>query len=349
MESLGTDAGSLYVQKNSRNTMLPASMRGSEGGAAANELVQTLLDASQSMIVVGNKTFSKEHCRKIREAMNRPEVKAKRRETWNRLEVKAKFSELSKKRWDNPEFKAKRTESMNSPQTKAKFIEAMNRPEVKAKMSGENNPMKRPEVRAKNSEAQKKAYENPILKAKLREAHNRPEYRAKLSESIKTAYQSPEAKANHREACSTPEYRTNHSEITKRFYEDPEHRANHREIMNRPEIRAKFSGEKHYLWKGGVSFAPYCPKFNMTLKEKVRNRFGQICLLCGKSALLNGEQLSVHHLNKDKMQGCKGKAWSLVPLCRSCHSEFHNASGQASVELEFLLVTRAEEYRRAGG
>ena len=28
---------------------------------------------------------------------------------------------------------------------------------------------------------------------------------------------------------------------------------------------------------------------------------------CGKSEILNGERLTVHHIDADKMQGCNGK------------------------------------------
>ena len=47
LESLGMGARSLYVQKNSRETMLPLdSEDGSEGGAPVDALVRTMLDDS---------------------------------------------------------------------------------------------------------------------------------------------------------------------------------------------------------------------------------------------------------------------------------------------------------------
>jgi hypothetical protein len=43
------------------------------------------------------------------------------------------------------------------------------------------------------------------------------------------------------------------------------------------ETRRKLSeckqGEKHPNWKGGISFEPYCPKFNADLKRRV-NKMG---------------------------------------------------------------------------
>lgn len=88
------------------------------------------------------------------------------------------------------------------------------------------------------------------------------------------------------------------------------------------------SGENCHLWQGGKSFEPYCPKFNNAKKEETRNKFDRKCLICGKSEEDNGKKLSVHHVNYDKMQGCDGKQWDLVPLCLSCHSRLHASSDQ---------------------
>lgn len=77
-------------------------------------------------------------------------------------------------------------------------------------------------------------------------------------------------------------------------------------------------------WNGGSKYHPYCPKFNDKLKEEVRNRYERRCVVCGKSEILNGEKLSIHHIDGDKMQGCNGKKWHLTCLCKSCHSHAHN-------------------------
>jgi len=85
---------------------------------------------------------------------------------------------------------------------------------------------------------------------------------------------------------------------------------------------------KHYLsgkgsphWKGGISFEPYCPQFNNKIKEVVRNNFGRICFLCNIPEKENGKKLAVHHVDYNKSQGCKGKQWGLIPLCKNCHSK----------------------------
>lgn len=85
-------------------------------------------------------------------------------------------------------------------------------------------------------------------------------------------------------------------------------------------------------WKGYVSLEPYCYLFNFSLKEKVRNRDNRACVLCGKSEIHNGERLSVHHVDGNKMQGCDSP-WHLVALCRSCNAT------KDTIKKEFLLVS----------
>ena len=78
-------------------------------------------------------------------------------------------------------------------------------------------------------------------------------------------------------------------------------------------------GENAPGWKNGASFEPYCVKFNEELKEKVREKYGRQCFLCGKTEKENKRKLSVHHVDYDKKGGCNGKKLLLVPLCTSCH------------------------------
>lgn len=74
-------------------------------------------------------------------------------------------------------------------------------------------------------------------------------------------------------------------------------------------------------WKGGLSYLPYCPKFNENLKARVRAFFWNICFECGMSEEENGRALSVHHINYDKQVCCNDKPALFVPLCDSCHSK----------------------------
>ena len=88
-----------------------------------------------------------------------------------------------------------------------------------------------------------------------------------------------------------------------------------RKHCSRECARVAVSGPNCYMWNGGKSFEPYCVAFSRKLKEETRDSFGRKCFLCGVSE--NGEKLHVHHIDYNKLQGCKGKKWALVPLCHS--------------------------------
>ena len=85
------------------------------------------------------------------------------------------------------------------------------------------------------------------------------------------------------------------------------------------------SGANSSHWKNGASFEPYCVKFNEEFKEYIREKFGRICFLCGKTEKDNGRKLDVHHVNGNKACGCDGdKTCQFVPLCRVCHGKMHS-------------------------
>ena len=79
------------------------------------------------------------------------------------------------------------------------------------------------------------------------------------------------------------------------------------------------SGANNYNWQDGISFEPYCIKFNAAYKRMIRERFGNVCLLCSKTPEENGRALDVHHVNYNKMCGCDDSKCICVPLCHSCH------------------------------
>ena len=82
----------------------------------------------------------------------------------------------------------------------------------------------------------------------------------------------------------------------------------------------EYIGEKASGWKGGISFLPYCEKFNDILKEKIRERDGRVCQLCGKSEDENKNKLSVHHIHYDK-ENCYP---DLITLCISCNIKINS-------------------------
>lgn len=76
-----------------------------------------------------------------------------------------------------------------------------------------------------------------------------------------------------------------------------------------------FTGEKSSGWNGGISYLPYCPKFNKSLKEKIRNRDERVCQNCGVKE--NGKRQSVHHIHYDK-ENCYP---DLITVCGSCNTK----------------------------
>jgi hypothetical protein len=95
-----------------------------------------------------------------------------------------------------------------------------------------------------------------------------------------------------------------------------------RETWSDPQIRFKVSGEKNPRWRGGLSYGKYCHRFNEDLKEEIRDKFNRQCYICGVSE--TKPRLHVHHIDYNKVQGCKGMKWSLLPLCQSCHAKTNN-------------------------
>lgn len=78
------------------------------------------------------------------------------------------------------------------------------------------------------------------------------------------------------------------------------------------------SGSGHPQWKGGISFLPYCQKFNAEFKERVRVFFNHTCVECGQPQTTY--QLHIHHVNFNKQSCCDNTAPIFVSLCHSCHS-----------------------------
>ena len=79
------------------------------------------------------------------------------------------------------------------------------------------------------------------------------------------------------------------------------------------------NGELSSQWKGGVSFLPYCEKFDNDFKERIREFFGRCCYICGKNKIDNGQKLDVHHVTYNKDTCCDNTKPLFVPLCQSCH------------------------------
>ena len=154
--------------------------------------------------------------------------------------------------------------------------------------------------------------------------HHTEESKQKNSEAHKGIPHSEESKQKNSNAQkgkipwnkgipASEEHRQKNSKSQKGILKSKEHNQKNSDAQK---------GNKNHNWKGGISYLPYCPKFNKKLKEEVRNKFGRKCFLCNKTELENnGKNMCVHHIDYDKEQGCNGKTFELVPLCRSCHSK----------------------------
>lgn len=91
------------------------------------------------------------------------------------------------------------------------------------------------------------------------------------------------------------------------------------ETEHKQKLSDAKSGDKSPTWSGGISFEPYCPKFNKAFKQRVRDFFKGVCVLCGKTTEENGKQMFVHHVNYDKKTCCNSSPQLFVILCNNCH------------------------------
>lgn len=81
------------------------------------------------------------------------------------------------------------------------------------------------------------------------------------------------------------------------------------------------TGDQSPLWRGGISYLPYCKKFNHKFKESIREKHGRTCFLCPITEEENGRRLSVHHVNYHKDCLCDDILCEFVPLCSTCHGK----------------------------
>lgn len=118
--------------------------------------------------------------------------------------------------------------------------------------------------------------------------------------------------------------RVSHTGERNNFY-GRKHKVESKQSISKTRIeRGVAVGNKNPQYIDGRSKFPYCDKFDEKRKRAVRTFFG-VCICCGKTYPENiikrrPHNFDVHHIDHDKEQGCSGKPFNLVPLCRSCHS-----------------------------
>jgi hypothetical protein len=179
------------------------------------------------------------------------------------------------------------------------------------------------------------------------------ETREKMAAAARKRYEDPEERKRHSIACTghkfSPEICAKLSAMRmgrkrnpisaakqaiaiKKRWEDPVYRE--KMVLARigkrhsDETKRKMSlaqcGEKSYLWQGGISFEPYCPKFNEDLKRRIRAFFDHHCMMCGKPTEENKAALSCHHVEYNKQACCDGKPVHFAALCGRCHWRTNN-------------------------
>jgi hypothetical protein len=85
----------------------------------------------------------------------------------------------------------------------------------------------------------------------------------------------------------------------------------------RKAISAVHQGIPTEKWNHFLSFEPYTSDFNLSFKNRIRNRDNQVCMLCGKHREQIKTALAVHHINYDKLLSVPENC---IALCKNCHT-----------------------------
>jgi len=75
--------------------------------------------------------------------------------------------------------------------------------------------------------------------------------------------------------------------------------------------------ETHSRWLGGISFEPYDPMWDETLRERIRTRDHHTCIMPGCHVRENERKHDVHHIDYNKKNNIET---NLLTLCYKCHS-----------------------------
>jgi hypothetical protein len=198
---------------------------------------------------------------------------------------------------------------------------------------------KDPEMRAawikKLCDATTKQMQDPSMRYRISELHkgrkHTEEEKRKIGESLKGKIHwpngRPEMLGDKNPSCR-PEVKMKKSLKMKgrrgisRYGKDNSMYGKKASEATKLKMSISHRGEKCYLWKGGISFEPYCIKFNRDFKKRVRAFFSNTCVECGTPE--NHTKLHVHHVNFNKKACCDKSVIPLfVLLCNSCHGKTH--------------------------
>lgn len=188
------------------------------------------------------------------------------------------------------------------------------------------DPVEREKTRKKMSESHRGKHHSEETRGSIANAKCGTHPSDETRKSISNALCGRKFSDSHRKSLSeslsgnrNPNYGKKFSESTcKKLSES--HLGKSHSIETRRKLSEINSGEKSILWKGGISFEPYCQKFNREFKDRVRAFFGQKCIECGMTREENNQALDVHHVNYDKMTCCNDVKPLFVALCRPHNS-----------------------------
>lgn len=236
---------------------------------------------------------------RTREAMARPEVKAKlsaaMEARWRDPVQRDRMTRIAADRWLDPTKRAEMTrlitEAMNRPEVRAhhaaSFAEAMKRPEVKAKMcASQKAKWDRPGIREAHQQATLAGVSTPEAKANMSAAQisrfertggDSEETKEKKRQAQLTRFEDPEERTKLGIAISasfTPERRAAMTVAsTERYHGDEEFRNKlvraATEYMNRPEVKHQRSEAAKEMWADPIKKTEILTKI---LKVKAENR-----------------------------------------------------------------------------
>lgn len=115
---------------------------------------------------------------------------------------------------------------------------------------------------------------------------------------------------------------------------------NHTEETKR-KISAIEQGIPIEKWEKFVGREGYNEEFNIQLKNKIRKRDNQVCMLCGVHREKLKESLSVHHINYDKKCNIPQ---NFISLCRKCH-RFTNGNRGHWIKLFQEKLSKLYDYQ----
>ena len=159
--------------------------------------------------------------------------------------------------------------------------------------------------------------------------------------SIGTVYQYRKAYIDLHKTESKAYYQSHKTERKnkrKQYYEDNKDKIKERDKQhyektrdsNTPrlgseEYRIKCSCTKQGIpreeFNGFAKNSPYCEKFDNDCRESNRIKYNNCDYISGihKDICSPNRELSVHHVDYNKQQGCDDHEWKLIPLCLSNH------------------------------